>query len=141
MTKSSFKHILRHGVYGIALRDSHILLTQKKSGPYQGLWGLPGGGIEFGETPEDTLRREFLEETALKIGRVDLLDVTTFTCEYERAGFHHVGLIYHVRDWIEQVELVPEEEKRWILVSHAVSSELTPFARFGLSKISVLKLM
>ncbi len=31
-------------------------LTQKKSGPYCGLWRLPGGAIEFGETPEVTLK-------------------------------------------------------------------------------------
>lgn len=55
---SKINQISRHGAYGVVLRDSEILFTLKKSGPYKGLWGLPGGAIEFGETPEEALKRE-----------------------------------------------------------------------------------
>ncbi len=44
--------IQRYGVYGIVMNKGFILLTLKKSGPYKGLWDLPGGGIEFGESPD-----------------------------------------------------------------------------------------
>jgi hypothetical protein len=37
------KQITRFGAYGIILKDSQILLTQKKFGPYKDQWGLPGG--------------------------------------------------------------------------------------------------
>ena len=53
--------IFRTGAYGIVIQNSRILLTLKKSGPYTGLWGLPGGGIEFGESLEETVTRELLE--------------------------------------------------------------------------------
>jgi ADP-ribose pyrophosphatase YjhB (NUDIX family) len=39
------------------------------------LWWLPGGGIDFGEAPEDTLVREFKEETGLEIKDPSLLGV------------------------------------------------------------------
>lgn len=47
--------ISRYGAYGVLLQEGEILLTLKKSGPYLGLWDLPGGGIEFGETASKTM--------------------------------------------------------------------------------------
>jgi 8-oxo-dGTP diphosphatase len=65
----------RHGAYGVLLQGSRILLSLKKSGPYKGLWGLPGGAIEFGETLEEALKRELLEETALAAAQLELLSI------------------------------------------------------------------
>jgi ADP-ribose pyrophosphatase YjhB (NUDIX family) len=131
------QQIIRHGAYGIILRNSHILLTQKRSGPYKGLWGLPGGSIEFGESPEDALRRELLDEAALEAGEVEFSNIATSTGEYdnngERYGFHQVGLIYDVTDWTEQADLVPQEEKRWVSLKEIAQAELTPFARHAIS--------
>lgn len=44
---------------GLSLRSRSYCSLKKKSGPYKGLWGLPGGVIEFGETPEMTLNEKF----------------------------------------------------------------------------------
>lgn len=56
------------------IRDDRgrILLQQKASG--EG-WSLPAGGIEPGETPEEAIRREVLEETGLVVEDAELLDV------------------------------------------------------------------
>lgn len=115
-------HIIRHGAYGILIKNSEILLTQKKSGPYKGLWGLPGGSIEFGETPEATLKRELLEESTLEISRIEFLNITTSTGTYDNNnvpyGFHQVGLIYKVLDWKEKSELIPQEINRWFSLEY-----------------------
>jgi ADP-ribose pyrophosphatase YjhB (NUDIX family) len=125
--------VSRFGAYGILLRDSAILLTRKKSGPYKGLWDLPGGAIEFGETPEEALKRELLEESALSIIRFEFATTATAVGSYEDHGapyrFHHIGMIYKVTDWTQKSDLVPEEENRWAKLSDLHLNELTPLAK------------
>ncbi len=127
------KQINRYGAYGIVLVDSKILLTQKRGGPYKGLWDLPGGGIEFGESPEEALRRELHEEAALTADEVHLSRVITFNGKYDNDGeeyiFHHIGLIYSVLNVTSNPNLMPEEELRWEVPRNIDREELTPFAK------------
>src|SRR3954465_11286677 len=53
-------------------RDGRILLVRRARSPAKGFYSLPGGRVEFGETLHAALHREVAEETALKIGIVDL---------------------------------------------------------------------
>jgi 8-oxo-dGTP pyrophosphatase MutT (NUDIX family) len=52
---------------GGVLCPAGVLLIQRSKPPYQGLWGLPGGKIEDGESPPAALRRELREECGLQI--------------------------------------------------------------------------
>lgn len=61
------------GCYGLFIKNEKILLIKKKTGPYDGLLDLPGGSFEFGETPEETLKREFQEETGLEVTKYHYL--------------------------------------------------------------------
>jgi ADP-ribose pyrophosphatase YjhB (NUDIX family) len=126
------RQITRYGAYGVVMQDSKILLTLKKSGPYKGLWGLPGGGIEFGETPEEALERELKEEVALGANQLEMLHIETKTGRYDNQGevydFHHIGIIYRVTGIFLVPNLVPEEEGRWVLLNEVSQEELTPFA-------------
>ena len=48
--------------------DGRVLLAQRPEGKsLAGLWEFPGGKLEQGESPEQALKREFLEETALEL--------------------------------------------------------------------------
>lgn len=130
------EQISRFGAYGILLKDSKILLTRKKEGPYQGLWDLPGGGIEFGETPEETLKRELLEEVSTAVKRFELLCHSNATGEYKKQDkpyrFHHLGIIYNVLNW-KLMPHSPQEESQWIALDSITFNELTPFARDAVS--------
>jgi ADP-ribose pyrophosphatase YjhB (NUDIX family) len=64
--------------YGILVRDDQVLLVRSSSPLIKPpLWWLPGGGIDFAESPEETLLREFREETGLSIKDPVLLDVAS----------------------------------------------------------------
>jgi 8-oxo-dGTP diphosphatase len=53
--------------------DGRILVIQRAHAPSQGLWSIPGGRVEAGETPAEAARREVREETGLEIDVAGLL--------------------------------------------------------------------
>jgi len=53
-------------VDGIALQNGQIVLIRRKNPPFQGQFALPGGFVEYGETVENAVTREFREETGLQ---------------------------------------------------------------------------
>jgi ADP-ribose pyrophosphatase YjhB (NUDIX family) len=53
---------------GVAIVESgRLLLVKRRYPPMQGMWAIPGGFLEAGETPERAARREVLEETGLRV--------------------------------------------------------------------------
>ena len=52
-----------------------MLLVRRKYPPFKGQYALPGGFVEIGETVENACRRELLEETGVKAGKLQLLGV------------------------------------------------------------------
>ena len=55
------------GVGAVILSEGKVLIVKRKYDPLAGQWSLPGGGVELGETLEDSIVREMLEETGLEI--------------------------------------------------------------------------
>ena len=60
------------GVAVAVMNERGELLLQKRS---DGIWGIPGGFMELGESTEETGRREVLEETGIEIGKLELVGV------------------------------------------------------------------
>lgn len=67
---------LRTRVNGILIEDGKILMVRHQSlGNGSFLWNVPGGGMEYGQSAEVSLKREFVEETGLIIKVCDFLFV------------------------------------------------------------------
>ena len=94
----------RHiGVYGLIIKEDKIILIKKKTGPYDGKLDLPGGSIEFGETPSETLKRELQEETGINILDYNLFDASSVLVDWdynnEIIKTEHIGIFYKVSNY------------------------------------------
>lgn len=82
----------RVGVGAVVLREGRVLLVRRGAAPATGLWAIPGGALELGETLQEAAEREIREETGIAIRAGEPL----FTCDVIRrdsAGavrFHYV---------------------------------------------------
>ncbi len=66
------------GALAVVLHESQVLLVQRSKEPDRGLWGFPGGHVEWGETVMQAAQRELLEETSITAeptGYLDNLDL------------------------------------------------------------------
>lgn len=75
-----------HVAAGIIRKEGsdELLAVQRGYGDMQGLWEFPGGKLMRGETPEDAVRRELMEELQVKV--TNLRDF--YTVEYDYPDFH-----------------------------------------------------
>ena len=63
----------RLGAIAVVLHEGKVLLARRKKEPDAGLWGFPGGHVEWGETAMDAAVRELLEETGVRAEAVEYL--------------------------------------------------------------------
>ncbi|MBN6812193.1 MULTISPECIES: NUDIX hydrolase [Kocuria] len=70
----------RVGAYALITRDEHVLLTHwnPRHPGFDGAWTLPGGGMEPGEQPEQTMIREVFEETGFHVESDGLVGVHSY---------------------------------------------------------------
>lgn len=133
------------GIYGLIVDGDAVVLIRKGRGPYQGKWDLPGGGVEFGESPKETLEREIREETALSVLSATLLDALSVRLTHtlpdgNLEDLHHIGFVYKVVvNSLAPLKTVADGQDS--LGSRAVPLEevdfhsLTPFANSALSRL------
>jgi 8-oxo-dGTP diphosphatase len=93
--------------------DGRVLIAQRPAGkPMAGLWEFPGGKIERGERPEDTLMRELKEELGIVVNEACLAPLTFASHAYD--DFHLLMPLYVCRRW--EGIVVPQEGQRlaWV---------------------------
>lgn len=104
-------------VSAVIVRGGEFLVVRRARPPMQGLFTLPGGGVECGESLVDAVRREVLEETGLRIEPAALAGTREVIARDDagRVERHFVILAFAAR-WIAGEPRLNDElaEARWI---------------------------
>lgn len=99
-----------------------IFATQRGYGEFKGGWEFPGGKIESGETPQQALKREIMEELDTEIAVGELID----TLEYDYPNFHLSMDCF----WCEVIhgELIlnEAEDAKWLTMEHLADVKWLP---------------
>ena len=99
-----------------------IFATQRGYGEFKGGWEFPGGKIESGETPQQALKREIMEELDTEIAVGELID----TIEYDYPNFHLSMDCF----WCEVIRgeliLKEAEDAKWLTREHLADVEWLP---------------
>jgi mutator protein MutT len=81
-------------VVGIAVHENSVLLHRAEG---EDFWTFPGGRAEFGETAEQTLRREMREEIGIEVEVVRLLWLVENFFNYEGKDWHEIAFYFLMR--------------------------------------------
>jgi 8-oxo-dGTP diphosphatase len=122
----------RAGASAAIFRGDAVLLVKRGRGPWRGLWSLPGGHIEPGETARAAAARETEEETGLSVeilGLVDVHDVIQRDA-HGALSAHYVLAVFYGR-WLsgEPVAASDCRDARFVPTTELNDSALTEGAR------------
>ena len=93
--------------------DGRVLIAERPAGrTMAGLWEFPGGKVEAGERPEDTLIRELKEELDIVVREPCLAPLTFASHSY--ADFHLLMPLYVCRRWEGAARAVEGQRLAWV---------------------------
>ncbi len=131
------------GVYASIIKDGKILLIKKARGPYTGLYDLPGGSQEKGESYLETLKREVMEETGCEVVKADnerykSIIFSDFTPKSgEKGVLQHEAILYDV-----EIEGKPKTKGDgldsngavWLDIRNLTAENSTPYVLIAANK-------
>ncbi len=82
--------------------DGKVLLERRSD---NGFWGLPGGAVEIGESVEQAIRREVMEETALVVGVRRLIGVYSDPLRYNISSYPDGNVVHWVTAVFECIRI------------------------------------
>lgn len=106
---------VRVGIGVFVFRNDKFIINKRQGSHGEGSWCLPGGHLEFGESFEDTARREVKEETNLDIKNVRFGAVTN---DYFADEDKHYVTVWMLSDWAGGKEYITEPNKCTVQAWH-----------------------
>ncbi len=112
--------------------DGRILMSQRpKNKSHAGLWEFPGGKVEDGERPEDTILRELREELGIEPCKQCLQPFSFSSHVYE--DFNLLMPLYLCRQWDGFARPAEGQSIRWVFPDRLLELDLVP-ADVGLAR-------
>lgn len=113
-------------VSAVIFREGKVLLVRRARSPGKGVYSLPGGRVEYGESLHTALAREVDEETGLKIEILGLAGWREVLPGDSATGGHYVIMSFAAR-WVGQEPVLNEEHDdfKWLQVGHFGDLKLT----------------
>ena len=97
-------------VAAIILKDNKVYATQRGYGEFKGWWEFPGGKTEPGESLEDALKREIMEELEAEVAVGELLE----TVEWDYPSFHLTMHCFVCTLLSDTIQLNEHEADAWL---------------------------
>jgi len=105
--------------------DGRVLIAQRPQGkPMAGLWEFPGGKVEHGERPEETLIRELKEELGITVSEACLAPLVFASHGYP--DFHLLMPLYVCRRWDGAITPREAQQLAWVKPNHLRDYEMPP---------------
>ena len=102
-------------VAGVLIEDNRVLLARHTYGSGKGKLIVPGGYVDFEETPQAALKREFFEEVGIEVEPEDIIGI--------RFNYHDWYVVFRVKyiSGIPRADHMENSEVLWVDVEDALS--------------------
>lgn len=113
------------GVIAVVARKDSVLLVQRRNEPDAGLWGFPGGKVEWGESVLDAASRELREETGVEACPVEMLSTFDVIFREDDQVMHHFVMIAVLCEWSSGEPVAADDamDAAWIELADIASGQ------------------
>ena len=124
--------VVRPGVSAVIFKEGRILLQRRDD---NGMWGLPGGGVEPGESVRQAVIREVHEETGLTVEPLRLIGVYSDPANHQIVSYpdgevvHYVSTAFECRVLGGALTTCAESLELAYFAPDALPADLMPLAR------------
>jgi len=128
----------RVAAYGLILKETRLVLCRiSPDVGCAGQWTLPGGGLDFGEDPQNGVVREVKEETGLDVRPTNVAGIDSVRIQADGVEHHGIRIVYEVE--LLGGELRNEKDGstdlcQWFNKEEANQLKLVDLAVYGLQK-------